>query len=72
MSYLYGVLEFKVFNVDRRGNESFKMKGMNEFWNRMNGGLREVVHRDVSVYEVFMIEPLLNNHNYLGSIAVVR
>lgn len=69
---LFGILEFKMLIFDRWGNEIFKTDDMLEGWNGRYKGVGEVVQQDVYVYKIITKDLLHNDHQYIGSVTVVR
>lgn len=69
---LYGILEFKMYIFDRWGNEIFKTDDMLEGWNGRYKGTGEIVQQDVYVYKIVTKDLLRNEHQYIGSVTVVR
>lgn len=68
----YGILEFKMSIFDRWGNEIFKTEDMAEGWNGRVFNQGAEVQQDVYVYKVFTKDLLRNDHQYIGSVTVVR
>ncbi|MGZ6413445.1 MAG: PKD domain-containing protein, partial [Bacteroidia bacterium] len=69
---LYGVLDFKMYIFDRWGNQIFSTSDMNEGWNGRVKGVGAIVQQDVYVYKIYTKDLLRNDHNYIGTITVVK
>ena len=72
MPKLYGITEFKMYIFDRWGNEIFRTEDMNEGWNGRVKGVGVVVEQDVYVYKIYTKDLLHNDHDYIGTITVVK
>lgn len=57
---------------DRWGNQIFVTENMSEGWNGRVNGTGELVQQDVYVYKIVTKDLGLNEHQYIGSVTVVR
>lgn len=69
---LYGIIEYKMYIFDRWGNEIFQTQDMDEGWNGRYKGVGAIVQQDVYVYKIVVKDLLFNEHQYIGSVTVVR
>lgn len=72
MPKLFGILSFKMVIFDRWGNEIFTTEDMTEGWNGRVKGIGELVQQDVYVYKILTKDLQYNDHQYIGSVTVVR
>lgn len=67
-----GILKYDMWVFDRWGNLIFHGKELNEGWNGKSNDESDVVQQDVYIWKVLLTDVFNNEHDYIGTVTLVR
>jgi gliding motility-associated-like protein len=67
-----GILKFQLLIFDRWGNQIFSANDINKYWDGKASGGDEIAQQDVYVWKVRLTDILKKEHNYIGTVTIVK